>query len=77
MKARSYLRNIHPTNAQAKNSWYTVKAGAGALVAMTTPADEQRIAGETYDMTAMDPADILMHFEDYEDSGFDGEEWVL
>jgi hypothetical protein len=77
MKANSYLRHIKPANAQAKNSWYTVKAGAGALVAMTTPADEQFIAGDVSDMSTMDPADLLIHFEDYEDSEFDGEEWVL
>ena len=77
MKANSYLRHIKPDNAQAKNSWYTVKAGAGALVAMTSPADEQFIAGDVSDMSTMDPADLLIHFEDYEDSEFEGEEWVL
>ena len=77
MKARSYLRHIAP-EFERTNDWYTVKAGAGAVaVAMTTPMDELHIAGEVHDMTVMDPAELLERFEEYEDTGFDGEEWGI
>ena len=76
MKATSYIANI-ATQQSRKNDWFTVKAGAGAYVAMTTPVDELHIAGEVHDMTVMDPADLLERFEEYEDPDFDGEEWGI
>ena len=77
MKARSYLRNVAPLYGHG-NDWFTVKPGAGAVtVAMTTPADELRIAGEVHDMTVLDPAVLLERFEEYEDVGFTGEEWGI
>jgi hypothetical protein len=75
MKAKSYLDNLK--QREASNDWYTVKPGNGAFVAMTTPSDEQRFNGEVHDMSVMDPSEILERFEEYEDSEFDGEEWVI
>ena len=77
MKARSYLVNI-ASQLDRRNDWFTVKAGAGAVaVAMTTPVDELWISGEVHDMTVLDPAELLMRFEEYEDTEFDGEEWGI
>ena len=75
MKARSYLRNVSLN--EIRNDWFTVKAGTGAHIAQTTPADEMHIAGEIHDMTVMDPCDLLERFEEYEDPEFDGEEWGI
>lgn len=75
MKSRTYLTDY---KRQITDDWYRVKPGAGALaVAQTTPLDELYLRGEMHDMSVMDPADILERFEEYEDPGFDGEEWVI
>ena len=76
MKARSYLRHIAPLT-ERKSDWYTVKAGAGAYVAQTTPVEEMHISGQIHDLSVMDPADLLERFEEYEDPDFDGEEWGI
>ena len=75
MKARSYLRNVSLN--EIRNDWFTVKAGAGAFIAQTTPVDEMHIAGEIHDLTVMDPADLLSMFEDYEDPNCEDDEWGI
>lgn len=75
MRAETYFR--HHKASEVKNDWYTVKPGNGAYVASTTPQDEQRFSGEIHDMTVLSPCEILERFEEYEDAGFDGEEWVI
>jgi len=75
MKARSYLRNVSLN--EIRNDWFTVKAGAGAFIAQTTPVDEMQIAGEIHDLTVMDPADLLSMFEDYEDPNCEDDEWGI
>ena len=77
MKAKSYLANI-ASQMRYQNDWFTVKPGAGAVtVAMTTPVEEMWISGAVHDMTVLDPAELLMRFEEYEDPEFDGEEWGI
>jgi hypothetical protein len=40
--------------------------------------DELYIAGEVYDMSVVDPLEILIRFEDYEDpNNEEGDTWIL
>lgn len=76
MRSKTYLKAY-----QAKHetdSWHQVKAGAGAVVALTTPLDELYIAGEVHDISVLDPAEILSRFEAYEDvNDEEGNSWIL
>jgi hypothetical protein len=77
MKAQSYLRNIAP-KIERKNDWFTVKPGTAAVaVAETTEFEVMQIAGEIGDISAMDPADLLEMFEDYEDPNSETDEWGI
>jgi len=77
MKARTYLRHIAPLY-KGGNDWYQVKPGAAAVaVAQTTEHEVMQIAGEIGDMSAMDPADLLEMFEDYEDPECETDEWGI
>lgn len=74
MKATSYLANL--AQVERKNDWYTVKAGTAAVaVAETTPVEAMQIAGEIGDISVLDPLDLLLMFEDYEDPECEIDEW--
>ena len=76
MKAESYLRNVKLR--AVGNDWYQVKPGTAAVaVAQTTEHEVMQIAGEIGDMSAMDPADLLEMFEDYEDPECETDEWGI
>ena len=54
--------------------WQQCKPGYGAIIAETSVGDEMELCGVTYDMTTMDPADLVDHFRAYQ-RGYRG--WVL
>jgi hypothetical protein len=74
MRSKTYLN--HYLQPPPKDDWYRVKPGAGAHVAITTPVDEMYIAGELHDISVLDPMEIIMRFEEYEDVDSE-EEWIL
>lgn len=76
MRSKTYLQRYKVD--QPIDGWHQVKAGAGAYVAQTTAMDELYIAGEVYDMSVVDPLEILIRFEDYEDQNCEeGDNWIL
>ena len=76
MKAESYLRKVQLKDRG--NDWHQVKAGTAAVaVAETTALEVMQIAGEIGDISAMDPADLLEMFEDYEDPECDTDGGIL
>lgn len=76
MRSKTYLQRYKA--AEPIDGWHQVKAGAGAYVAQTTAMDELYIAGEVYDMSVVDPLEILIRFEDYEDpNNEEGDAWIL
>ena len=76
MRSKTYLK-AYKANHEL-DGWHQVKAGAGAIVAQTTPLDELYIAGEIHDLSVLDPAEILSRFEAYEDvHDEEGDAWVL
>ncbi len=59
---------------RAGDKWKQCKPGHGAITAETSVGDEMELCGATYDMTTMDPADLVDHFRAYQ-RGYRG--WVL
>lgn len=74
MKAESYLRKVKLRDRG--NEWYQVKPGTAAVaIAETTEYEVMQIAGEIGDISIMDPAELLVMFEDYEDPECEVDEW--
>ena len=74
MKAESYLRKVKLRDRG--NDWYQVKPGTAAVaIAETTEYEVMQIAGEIGDISIMDPAELLVMFEDYEDPECEVDEW--
>jgi hypothetical protein len=73
MKSKTYLNHHKPP---VIDSWHYVKAGAGAYVEQTTGADEMHLSGAMHDMSGMDPLELMIKFEEYEDVECE-EEWVI
>lgn len=76
MRSKTYLQRYK--QGDVVDGWHQVKAGAGAYVAQTTAMDELYIAGDVYDISVVDPLEILIRFEEYEDADCEeGDSWIL